>query len=80
MYLVELGGDGVLQHGRMGLSLDLAFHLPVDKLVALGQRHPFQRVGGDYLRAAFHPRAGEDGKQEQYVNGSRFHRFLSFDG
>ena len=50
VYPVELGGDAVLQRSRLGLSLYLFVNLAVYKLVPFGKGHPFQRVGGRYLR------------------------------
>ena len=42
---VKLGGDAVLQHSCLRLTIYLFLYLVIDNLVALGQRHPFQRIG-----------------------------------
>ena len=50
MYPVELRSNAVLQYRRLGLSLYLFVNLAVYQLVPFGKSHPFQRVGGRYLR------------------------------
>ena len=50
MYPVELRSNAVLQYRRLGLSLYLFVNLAVYQLVPFGKSHPFQRVGGCYLR------------------------------
>ena len=45
MDAVKLGGDAVLQHSCLRLTIYLFLYLVIDNLVALGQRHPFQRIG-----------------------------------
>ena len=66
MYAVELGRYAVLEQGRLRLPLDLFLYLFVYKLVALGQRHPFQRVGGrDLGPGPLRQQAGERGEQTE---------------
>ena len=66
VYAVELGRYAVLEQGRLRLPLDLLFDLPVYRLVALGQRHPFQRVGGcDLSPGLLRQQAGERGEQTE---------------
>ena len=61
---VELGGDAVLQHRCLRLTVYLFLYLVIDDLVALGQRHPFQRIGCRDLcfRPVWHH---ADGKNDQ---------------
>ena len=62
MYAVELCGDAVLQHGCLCLPLYLFVNLAVYKLVAFRKGHPFQRIGGRYLRLCkLRQQEGENG-------------------
>ena len=66
MYAVELRRDGVLHQGRLRLTLDLLLDLAVYQFVSLGQRHPFQRIGGCNLRFRhLWKQADQNGNQSQ---------------